>query len=276
MKTNIETELQKIRRIRLSEAEKHSMLRTLVENQAQLEVPEFLLVSASREKRFVWLQDVWANVVEWSAFISAKNIYSIPLALAFLFLLGASTSFAAEGTLPGDALYPVKIHVNENVESTFSFGSKAMAETEAKHALKRLAEAEQLASVGKLDATTTEQIHQNFTQEVAAIRLHLDALKQKGDVREAAEVSTHFKGKLHDHGSAFGILSDAASTTNPGIIKIHQSIEDEINDTQDDENERTQEATTTGLQPEYSGVRKGSDRSSQSGTAHPSSLFGGQ
>ena len=67
----------------------------------------------------------------------------MPLALLLLLLVGGGTTgIVAEKSLPGDVLYPVKIHINENFESAVAFTAKSDAEVSVKHAAKRLAEAQ--------------------------------------------------------------------------------------------------------------------------------------
>lgn len=43
---------------------------------------------------------------------------------AFVIVVSGSVSFAAEGSYPGDFLYPVKIYINEGVEGSLSFSSE--------------------------------------------------------------------------------------------------------------------------------------------------------
>ncbi len=78
--------------------------------------------------------------------------------LAIVLLIGSGTSFAAEGALPGDTLYPVKVYVNEGVALSLARSSKAKAEAHAALAERRVAEAQALAAEGRLDATTTEAL----------------------------------------------------------------------------------------------------------------------
>src|SRR6185436_14919248 len=45
-----------------------------------------------------------------------------------LIVAGAGTSFGAEGALPGDLLYPVKVKVNEEVRGALTLSSESKAE----------------------------------------------------------------------------------------------------------------------------------------------------
>ena len=78
-------------------------------------------------------------------FFSQRSYMSI-IALGVIVLLfaGTSVSFAAERSLPGDALYPIKIGVNEKVRSYFAFSDRSKAKLEADFAAERLVEAEKI------------------------------------------------------------------------------------------------------------------------------------
>ncbi len=58
--------------------------------------------------------------------------------LAVVFLIGGGTAAAAEGALPGDALYAVKIYVNEEVVQALAQSPVAKAEVHASLAERRV------------------------------------------------------------------------------------------------------------------------------------------
>lgn len=70
-------------------------------------------------------------------------------AVLFLSLLVSGTSYAAEGSLPGDFLYPIKVNMNEEVRGLFVFSVNARAGWEVARVERRLEEAEHLAVRGK-------------------------------------------------------------------------------------------------------------------------------
>ena len=63
------------------------------------------------------------------------------LIVTLLVSAGGGVSIAAEGALPGDGLYPVKISINEKVVAAFSVSVDAAANWEARLAERRLEEA---------------------------------------------------------------------------------------------------------------------------------------
>ncbi|MEK7583965.1 MAG: DUF5667 domain-containing protein, partial [Patescibacteria group bacterium] len=75
--------------------------------------------------------------------------------LLMLLATGTGVSLGAETALPGDLLYPVKIHVTENVRSLAARDDTSLAEWHVERIERRLEEAEQLTAAGKLDINTS-------------------------------------------------------------------------------------------------------------------------
>lgn len=99
-------------------------------------------------------------------------------------LLCAGTAYAAQGSLPGDLLYPVKTHVNEPVEVALATSATAKANTEARIAETRVAEAQALAARGELTATTTAELQDSFNAYAAS------ALADAGQTQPATTTTT--------------------------------------------------------------------------------------
>ena len=55
---------------------------------------------------------------------------TMPILIILGLLTGGSVSFAAENTIPGDALFPVKVYINESVRGAVAVSSQAKAEWE--------------------------------------------------------------------------------------------------------------------------------------------------
>ena len=70
----------------------------------------------------------------WFGFTPQSFMHPMPIALFVLVLVGAGggVSLAAEGSLPGDVLYPVKVSVNEEVRSALTFSLESKTAWEAK------------------------------------------------------------------------------------------------------------------------------------------------
>lgn len=99
-------------------------------------------------------------------FVVMHRAVSFVALLLLVVMSVGGTSYAAQGSLPGDFLYPVKISVNEQVQAALAVSPVAKAQVHASLAERRLEEAQQLAVRGTLDATTTMEIQQNLTSHM--------------------------------------------------------------------------------------------------------------
>lgn len=130
----------------------------------------------------------------------------IPLMVIFLLLISTGTSFAAQNALPGDILYPVKIHVDETVQSWLAVTPDAQARLQARLAATRLKEAETLAAEGKLDEDTSLMLQDNFANHSQQFKESLNTLKTN-DIAAAADASSDFETSLMAHGKILNKLS---------------------------------------------------------------------
>src|SRR3989344_1351614 len=83
-------------------------------------------------------------------------------AFAVFVVVGAGTALGAENALPGDALYAVKLHVNEKIRSVAAISAESEARLDADLAAKRLDEASQLSLEGRMSAEAETKIAANF------------------------------------------------------------------------------------------------------------------
>jgi hypothetical protein len=138
-------------------------------------------------------------------------------------MLAGGTSAAASYSLPGDPLYPIKINVNEKIESVLAFGTSASAKIEAKHADKRLREAEELSAKGTLDTEVAGKIKNNFNKHAERVEVLVSKLKTKGDLEDADSINSEFESALRVHQI---VLVELA--------KDHDDDKNEINEINDD------------------------------------------
>ncbi len=149
--------------------------------------------------------------------LTRHNILTrMPIVILIAILMGGGVSYAAAGTVPGDTLYPVKIHVSENAESALAIGSDARARLEAKLALRRLEEAEKLETKHDLSSDEKAELKANFNKHTANIEAELKGMEKRDD---ANEISSQFEASLLHHVSALGLLGvhvDESDTNDEG------------------------------------------------------------
>jgi hypothetical protein len=162
--------------VRLTDAEKNAMREYLLEYQALRPVR---IDATARQERQATISPL--------AFFSFKKPMPV-LAALMLFLAGSvGVSAAAENALPGDALYPVKVSVNERVGAAFALSDEAKASYDTALADTRLAEAETLAEEGRLSTTTEANLAASFSANADSAEGHI--AKLESDAPDAAAVS---------------------------------------------------------------------------------------
>ena len=140
------------------------------------------------------------------------------LALVVAVMLGGGTSLAAEGSFPGDTLYPIKVRVNETVQTALTFSSGARANLEAEFASKRLTEAETLAKRGELSEETAAELSRAFERHVDRASVEADA-DESTDTHLAAADKAELKAKLSAHQRILSTLSQGNAKHLSGLLK---------------------------------------------------------
>lgn len=129
-----------------------------------------------------------------------KFMGAVVLGLIAMLTLGGGVSYAATDALPGDALYPVKTEVNENVRGWLTVGDEAEAEYRGELAERRLAELEEIA---EKRADRLEEVKSNvearFAKHIADMEARLEALGEDNSDK-AAEISGRIEQALENHG----------------------------------------------------------------------------
>ncbi|MES2985524.1 MAG: DUF5667 domain-containing protein [Patescibacteria group bacterium] len=138
-----------IKKLSLSTHEKESMLARLTQHTVNSPIKEAL--------RSTWFTFAY------------KHTYALALA-AVVVIIGGNISYAAAQSLPGDLLYPIKIHVNEKVQGVLKITPKATAKWEEKKIEKRLDEVNTLVEKGKFDSEKRIQVEKEVKKNVDTIR----------------------------------------------------------------------------------------------------------
>jgi len=140
-----------------------------------------------------------------------------------LFVSSAGISYAAEGALPGDFLYPVKIHLNEPVRGALAVSTSAKAEWAANVAGTRVQEAATLAAEGRLSTSTQQDLQASFEQHA---QLAADALAQTATSSpdESAEAAVRFDAQLSEYQS---VLTQIGTAKNVDVAPLTSSIQNE-------------------------------------------------
>lgn len=135
-------------------------------------------------------------------------LHPVPVALLILLLLGGGTAYAAEGSLPDEALYPIKIHVNEAIREKLALSPTAKAKWDARVTERRLEEAEKLVSTGKLTANTKTRVLRGIEHQTQRAKQRIEFLKHAGSTSTAEEVNVHLEATLRSHAHLFESVTE--------------------------------------------------------------------
>lgn len=208
---NIEEQLNILKKITLNTEEKNAMRDFMV---------SYIKDNPVRNTGDSRLRYRASNVINKSLITKQRMTIAIIIAL----LLGGGTSFAAENSLPGDILYPVKIHVNENVEELVAVSDTSEAKLQAKLAGRRLEEAEKLAVEGKLSAETSTELKAGFEDHSQKSKEHIAKIKEAGDMDASEEASSDLEVALGMHENVLSNIKDSRSDMKDFISGILDSV----------------------------------------------------
>ena len=123
----------------------------------------------------------------------------MPILLLILVLAGGGVSFAAENTLPGDALYPIKVHVNENMRAFITVSDEGDVAWDIRRMERRLQEAETLAVEEEFNAEVRAQLEERFDAFAARVEEQIARLRAEGREDIAARLSSNLEAALRAH-----------------------------------------------------------------------------
>ena len=132
-----------------------------------------------------------------SLFMHSKRRY-VPVAIVLGLLLSGTASYAAEGALPGDLLYPIKVGVNEKVERALAVSTESKATLEAKFAGRRLSDSTNLAVGNKLTEDNSAKLSSDFAKHADAAVAETEKLEKK-DASVAIGLASNFESNLVAH-----------------------------------------------------------------------------
>ena len=218
-----------VRTIKLTPRERDSMRHSLV---------QFMEAHPVRDASTARLYIKPTHIIKIKFLTYKAMIIGLIIAL----VMGGSVSFAAENTIPGDALYPVKVYVNENARAAVAFTDKSKAELAVELANRRLEEAGKLAVRGTLDADTEASVATNVENRVKDARAKLATLKSH-DEDGASEIKVDLSSVLRAHGVVLAkAKKDKEKEHNTDSVRSIEALgsvlakiesEDEDNDNED-------------------------------------------
>ena len=158
------------------------------------------------------------------------DIFAHP-ALAFVAvcaILGSSAgvSYAAESSLPGDVLYPLKVAINEPVRGALAVTPRAKADWAIQVAGERAKEAATLAAEKRLDDTTQDSLEASL---VAHAKIATESIVQQTseDPAQGAALASRFEARISEYERVITAIDPDASE-HPRIATVLRSEREKV------------------------------------------------
>lgn len=188
----------------LTESERATLRNTLLVHMAE---------HPARAPLHIRLLDALENFSDAFGSQRRQGMRMVPAALALVLVVGVGTSYAAEGALPGETLYAMKLNVNESVKSVLAVGDAAQISWQTERLVRRLQEAEELVAAGTLTPETQEALQTQIHAAVEAFDRNVEKIAIKTDAATVASAQSDLEASLIGHAEVLAVLAqnDAGS-----------------------------------------------------------------
>jgi len=151
-------------------------------------------------------------------------------AAVLILVVGGGTSYAAESALPGDALYAVKIGINEKIAASLIVSPEAHVHFDAQLTERRLQEAELLAAEGRLTSYDGAQLELHLNTATADFNSRVAALATSSEsgAAAAANVQSKMEASLSAHAQILAAISQAVPTASKSMEPLEAAVRGHI------------------------------------------------
>lgn len=119
---------------------------------------------------------------------------SMPFIILLAIIIGGGTTLAAQNSVPGDILYPIKTGVNENIRGAIAMSADSEAKHQANLLEERLKEAQKLQAKGRL----TEDIATKVATKISAQAKRAEAAASQSSEPVQVETKTKIASSLQN------------------------------------------------------------------------------
>ncbi|HEY4525851.1 MAG TPA: hypothetical protein VJL32_01995 [Candidatus Paceibacterota bacterium] len=136
--------------------------------------------------------------------ILMRNLRFYLAAFGMIFILaGTATTLAAERSLPGDALYALKLGLTEPLRDALSVSNSAKSDWQVQKINRRLEEAEKLAVLGRLDESARKEVEKNLV----AAESNASRIISKNSSAGIAKATSELEAVLSAHSRVISAIS---------------------------------------------------------------------
>ncbi len=146
----------------------------------------------------------------------------VAIIVALIFLVGSSlTVYAAQASLPGDGLYPIK-SISEDIRLKLTHSPRARLELTLEYSHRRVSEISKMLAMGK---NIPSQVSDRFQDELESALL-IAAQMDDPQMKKALE---EIKGQAESQGKTFnGYISHLTEQNEPAFVRLQERLQEQI------------------------------------------------
>lgn len=156
---------------------------------------EFISYHPIRGKTPMLRERNYISIFDVRAFVKVGALILIIAVVAG----GSGVSYAAQSSLPGDALYNIKVNVNEAVEEGLARTPTARVAIQSKKVERRLEEAQTLAKANKLSTVNQQIVIAQIEEHIEELEKEIEILRNDGDVEVVLETTAKLTPIMEAH-----------------------------------------------------------------------------
>lgn len=250
--------IKAVQSVKLSENEKVVMKSNVFSSVISSEISSVTNSIPSR-LNYQWAIENYINLL-----IKQKNFMT---ALILMIMLAATggTSAIAEKAIPGDALYQVKVSINEPVAGLFNVSEEGNANWQERLVERRLEEAQKVATQGTLSTSTQAEIESNINNQIEKFTKAVKKLSENDNKAvSSSELIVRLESALSAHQNILeraekeGKISTSTKETARELRSALKENEDEVKNhreemesTLGDDSRDVNASSTASTTPEY-------------------------
>lgn len=213
MSNHIESQLKKGKIVRLTIAEKAHIKNVLIFHMHQT-------------------REMIPSSFAQTSWLSFETLSRVMTTFLVVILIGAGTlTYASENTLPGDLLYPIKIHVKEALEVRLASTTEKKVTLQKRQIEKRLAEVKTIQLTAVLSPSQTESVREAFVDHAEDFHKNVNKLQAEGKEEIVIAVTTELLPTLTEFKNETTVATVAfENAPSPFALKVNP-VENSSEDT---------------------------------------------
>ncbi len=157
------------------------------------------------------------TMYSFSAWIDRNRWSYAVIAVLIMSLAGSGVALAAESSLPGDLLYPVKVDVTEPLRIAIAPSAESKAQLAADFTDRRVQEGETLAAENKLDHAKQTELSDLIVAHTQVLNIALAAVASS-DPQTAQKISIDFQARMNERARHLDAL--IGTTTEEALAEL--------------------------------------------------------